>query len=803
MKASLSWLQSLVPGLPGAPDLVAARLTGAGLEVEGVHVFGAGAECCLVVRVTAVRPHPSREGLRLVTVDRGSASQELVCGAPNVPEPGGMVVLAPLGTYLPAKDMTIEPRAIGGVTSEGMLCSEAELGLSTDGDGIIVFAPDFVPPGTPLLEAWPSASDTIFEISLTPNRPDGLGHIGLARELSVLFELPFAPPMPARLAAREHDVAIVIDDGERCPHYASAILLGVNVGASPAWVRHRLNSLGVRAISNVVDVTNLVLLEYGHPMHAFDLALLRGEKVHVRLARAGETLRTLDGVDRSLDGDDLVIADAAGPTALAGVMGGAGSEVKPTTENLFFECAYFDPRTVRRSARRYGMHTESSHRFERGVDHGDTDNALARAVALTQELAGGLLQGVKRVDQKAIEPGRVSLRMTRMTQLLGHAIDRDVSTRVLKSLGFVLDENGSDADTYRVPTHRPDVSREVDLIEEVARVVGLDAIAAVRPRVRPSVPVGGRERLIRRVREEAVGLGLSEALTYAFVAEGDLALLGAPAPAVRLANPLHEHHTVMRTTLLPGLLQAAARARRHNERHLRLFAVGSIFLEGGELPAERPTVAFLLGGERPAFLSRLQSYDAWDAKGLAVSLVERLVHSTPEVVPFEATTRPQHLHPRAAGRLVLAGKEIGQLGLLHPDVVDAIDLDGEAWVAEIDLSLIDIDVPKRTRFMPIAKFPISSRDLAVVVSENILAGDVARVIGAVAGDLAERVDIFDRFQGGTLPTGQVSLAFHVVYRAKDRTLTDAEIDAKHAAVVTAVTSRFGGTLRAWYRQEPE
>jgi phenylalanyl-tRNA synthetase beta chain len=692
--------------------------------------------------------------------------------------------------------MTIEPRAIGGVTSEGMLCSEAELGLSDEGDGIIVFAPDFAQPGTPLLEVLPSARDTIFEVSLTPNRPDGLGHIGLARELSVLFELPFMPPRHQELAAGDHGIAIVIDDGERCPHYASAVLSGVTVGPSPSWVRHRLNSLGVRSISNVVDVTNLVLLEYGHPMHAFDLTLLRGSRVHVRQARPGEVLRTIDGSDRDLDGDDLVIADAEGPTALAGVMGGAGSEVKATTANLFFECAYFDPRTVRRSARRHGMHTESSHRFERGVDHGDTDQALARAVALTRELAGGSLRGVKRVDKKAIASTKVTLRTARMTQLLGHAIDRGVATRVLKSLGFAIEGEDAGADTYRVPTHRPDVSREVDLIEEVVRVVGLDAIAAVRPRVRPSASVGGRERLLRRVREEAVGLGLSEALTYAFVAESDLDLLGAPAPVVRLANPLHEHHTVMRTTLLPGLLQAAARARRHNEHQARLFALGSAFLEGGDLPTERPMVAILLGGERPAILTRAQPYDALDVKGVAVSLVERLVHATPDVVPFDASSRPRHLHPRAAGRLMLAGAEIGQLGLLHPDAVEALDLDGAVFVAEIDLSLIDIDAPKRTRFAPIAKFPISSRDLAVVVADNILAGEVAHVIREVAGDLAERVDIFDRFQGGALPSGQVSLAFHVVYRAPDRTLTDVEVDLKHAAVVTAVTSRFGGTLRA-------
>jgi phenylalanyl-tRNA synthetase beta chain len=377
MKASVRWLRELCPELPDDPNAIAARLTSAGLEVEAVHAFGFGTEACLVAGVVSTRPHPSRSGLRLVTVDRGGAQQEVVCGAPNVPDPGGLVVLAPLGAQLPAKGMTIERRTIAGVTSEGMLCSEAELGLSDAGDGILVLPAGTAAPGAPFAQVLPAARDTVLEIGLTPNRPDGLGHLGLAREAAALFGVPFAPHAPGAPArVRDDDLAayakVSIQDAERCAHYGAAVLVDVSVGPSPLALRWRLASLGVRPISNVVDVTNLVMLELGHPMHAFDLDRVRGGSIVVRRAAEGEKLSTLDGVVRVLTADDLVVCDAEGPVALAGVMGGASSEIRETTTRVLLECAYFDPRAVRRASRRHGLHTESSHRFERVTSTGAT-----------------------------------------------------------------------------------------------------------------------------------------------------------------------------------------------------------------------------------------------------------------------------------------------------------------------------------------------------------------------------------------------------------------------------------------------
>jgi phenylalanyl-tRNA synthetase beta chain len=815
MKASVRWLRELCPSLPDDAAAIASRLTAAGLEVEGTHAFGLGAEACVVAKVVSTRPHPSRSGLRLVTVDAGAASAgEVVCGAPNVPDSGGLVVLAPLGAHLPAKGVTIERRTIAGVPSEGMLCSEAELGLGDDADGILILPAGFSAPGAPLAKMLPAARDTILELGLTPNRPDALGHRGLAREAAALFDVPFAPGVEAerdgagdraspdpgrgRAEALAKHIAIAIEDGERCPHYGAAVLVDVRVGRSPLAVRWRLASLGVRSISNVVDVTNLAMLEFGHPMHAFDLDRVRGRTIAARRAKAGEKLRTLDGIDRALDADDLVICDAEGPVALAGVMGGGESEITAATRRVLLECAYFDARGVRRTARRHGLHTESSHRFERGVDWGDTRAVLVRASSLVTELAEGReVAPPHLVEARVLSRRSVVLRPNRLRDLLGAEVDPEAARGILQRLGFELRASSAPAagDLWGVPTHRPDVSREADLVEEVARVNGYDAIPATLPAVRPSRDAAPRESLARRAREAGVDLGLSEAITYAFVRPRDLAAVGAPEAAVVLRNPMSEEHNVMRTSLLPGLLHALSRARRHGERDARLFSVGPRFLAGrDDLPDERLGFAALLAGHRAAWLSRPEGVDVWDAKGVASGLVERLVRRPVELVPMPVGDRSVALHPRGAAWIDVGGRRVGSLGPLHPDVSEAFDV-GEAVVVEIDLEALLAAGVQSIRFVPLPRFPASARDVSLVVRDDVPAGEVERAAREAAGDLAEEVALFDRFVGGNVPAGHASLALHVVYRASDRTLTDADVDGRHAQVVSALEKRFGASLR--------
>jgi phenylalanyl-tRNA synthetase beta chain len=814
MKASYRWLRALVPGLTAPPNEVADRFTRAGLEVEAVHAYGAGLDPLVVAAVRKVEPHPARSGLRLVTVDRGQGhEQRVVCGAPNVPGPGGLVVLAPLGVHLPARSLTIGARDIGGITSEGMLCSEGEMGLSAvaSDDGILVLSPGSASPGVPFLKAVPAASDTIFEIGVTPNRPDALGHVGLARDLAALYGARFdfpAPQAPSRVVAGNIDAfaQVTVEDAERCPHYGAAVVVDVRVGPSPDWLRYRLSSLGVRPISNVVDITNLVLLEFGHPIHAFDLDRVGGHHIVVRRARAGEKLVTLDGVSRSLAEDDLVICDVNGPVALAGVMGGQGTEIRADTKRVLIECAYFEPRGVRRASRRHGLHTESSHRFERGVDRGDAPDVLAHAAALIVELAGGA--GVPGAIHRMAEPARpraVPLRSSRLDMLLGVEVPFAEALAILYRLGFEVERSADDGTaTLVVPTFRPDVSREVDLIEEVARVRGLDLIPAVLPAIRPQPPrdTGVLEATARRA---AVSLGLSEAVTYGFISAAELEAVGAPPSPVKLENPLSEERSVMRTSLLPGLLQAIGRAFSHGETEARLFTIGATFAAGDRLPVERSSFAAVLAGLRGAYLARPEPFDVYDAKGIAIDVVERVTGRKAEARPQPSETRARHLHPRGAADVLVGESKVGSFGPLHPDVLGAFDLSVGGGVVAVELDLAAIAQLGRAtpRFAPIPRLPAATRDVALVVADAISAGDVERVIREAAGELCESVAIFDVFRGPSLPADHRSLAFHVVYRdpraatapGEARTLTDREVDERHAAAVERARAELGATLR--------
>ncbi len=808
MKASYNWIRELVGALADQfppPVELAKRFTKVGLEVEGITEFGAASKSCVIAKVQSIRPHPTKSGLRLVTIDAGKVhgTLEVVCGAPNVPEAGGRVVFAPLGTHLPAKGLTLEAREIGGVKSLGMLCSEAELGTSDQGEGL--WLPETGEPGDALSKAIPSSFDTIFEIGLTPNRPDGLGHIGLAREAAAILNLPFTPNLK-KVAVREIEggsmrigdlVAVSIEAPDRSPHYGALLVKNVKVERSPLWMRHRLTSLGLRSISNVVDITNYLLLFFGQPTHAFDLAHVDGNEIIVRTARAGEKLKTLDGIDRVLTEDDLVIADKNTATGLAGIMGGEGSEITDSTTDVLLEVAYFSPRGIRRAARRHGMHTDASHRFERGIDHGIAEATLAEADALFRELAHGARVGeVQLLRAKKLERPTISLRASKLDQLLGVQVPFGDVPRMLESLGCETLSKTVDSITVRAPSHRPDLSREEDLVEEVMRLYGIDLIPTVLPRIRPTREVETRESRVRLLRAAAVQLGLGEAVTYGFVSPADLEKVFAQPATVALQNPLSQEQSVMRTSLLPTLLQAAARARRHGVSEARLFTIGSTFEDlGGDLPKEELRLCAVLAGEHETYLAKPVGYDVWDALGLAEGLIERLLRRKPTFVPFSATDLPRHLHPRGAARVTTGDKTIGSVGLLHPEVLESFELTNGVVFdldAEATLALID----SNRSFESIPRYPSTLRDLSLVVTEAVRAGDVEEVALVAARPLGQSVSVFDRFTGGSVPAGHVSLAFRVTYRASDRTLKDEEVDKQHAKVVAEVEQRFLAKLRA-------
>jgi phenylalanyl-tRNA synthetase beta chain len=837
MKASCNWLREL-SGIDASSTEIAERLTRVGLEVEGTQQFGRGLDGVMVVEVREKKPHPTKDRLTLVRVFDGKNEIDVVCGAPNVPAPGGRVALVTVGTTLP-DGMQIAAREVAGARSHGMLASEKELGIGHDGDGILVLegAPKL---GAPLVSAL-GLDDTVLEINVTPNRPDALGHLGLARELAVVMGRPFTPRLrevPARMLAdlpppppgneglpllagsgsptetismvaptqgAALAIPIEIHDAQRCPRYLGLVLHRARAKASPFWMRHRLFVLGQRSIDALVDATNWILLETGHPIHAFDLAKIRGGRVLVRLAREGEILRTLDEVDRKLTTDDLVIADMSGPIALAGVMGGVVSGVSDTTENILLEAAYFDPRSVRRTARRHGLHTEASHRFERGADIGALPMVVRRAATLLAQVSDAAPSPcIVDAHPKKTPKTTIDVQPAFFARFLGDEVPEAEARTILEALGCAVSPGDPDGWRVTVPTHRPDLSRPEDLAEEIARIRGYDRIpSALFAPLPDGTPRSRRMPLMRALRRGAMAAGLYEAVSFTFLSRADLEKARASTDVVAIANPLSEERSVMRTSLLPGLLAAAGRSERHQAPRVRLFELGRVYepaaVDGpyGVPVRERARFGVLLGGPRDAWIGDVGTVDFYDGKGALEAALGSLglaITTTTNVPPGISAA----LHPRARAAVVVSGEIVGVLGELHPDVQDAHGLASRPVYAELDADAVLrlAETRGQSQVAELPKFPKVQRDLAVVVAESVAAAEVADVLRTAAKGLAEDVIVFDVYRGKPIADGQKSLAFRIAYRDREATLTDARVDATHAAVVAAAESTFGARLRA-------
>jgi phenylalanyl-tRNA synthetase beta chain len=823
MLASTKWLNELT-GLKASPQELSAKLTELGLEVDGVKAYGQ-LPGVVIAEVRGKRAHPQRENLSLVTLFDGSEELEVVCGAPNVPASGKRVLFARVGARLP-NGMEIAERKLGGVVSRGMICSEVELDIGTEGDGIFVLDDSQAgAPGTPVSQAL-GLEDFVLEIGLTPNRPDCLGHVGIARELcaslggSLVLPVGSAPQrtlVPAAVskgiqavalferssseAGAAATVGLTVLETERCPRYAACVVDDVKVGPSPFWLRYRLHVLGLRSISNAVDITNLVLLEYGYPTHAFDLDLVRGNRIEVRTGRAGESLRALDGVERQVSTDDLVICDAEGPLAFAGVMGGAESGIRSETRRVLVETAYFEPRGIRRTSRRLGLRTDSSHRFERGVDPGAVPQVLARVVALLAELAAGVpsAQGFESYPNP-LARREITLREARAEALLGVALPPGKAEAVLKALGCQVEAKDPRTLQVRAPSFRPDLTREEDLIEEVARVWGYDKIPTLVPSVKASQD--GTEpltRFVRALKERAAAVGLTEAVNYAFVSPKQLERARVSTDAVRVANPLSEERSVMRTSLLPGLAANLLRAQRHQVASTALFELARTFTPTQtELPEERHVLGVLLAGDRSEWIGAQGSLDFFDGKGVLESIVRALTRQSVETLIDEAFVATQaYLHPRRSARVQVGGRNVGLLGELHPDVVEALELTGTVVYAELQVAeLLRAREAGAPQVRPLPRFPASVRDLSIEVDESVSAGAVSALLRTTGGALVEQVELFDLYRGGQLGAGKKSMAFRVTYRDPAATLTDQRVDEVHARVSTEAKQRFGAALRA-------
>ncbi len=826
MLVSYRWLQELCPVDADVAE-VARRISLAGLEVEAMEEKGHNLAGVVVAEVRAKSLHPKHEKLTLVRVFDGQDELDVVCGAPNVPGPGGRVLFARPGAVLP-NGMEIAPRKVAGVESSGMICSEAELDIGGDSDGIFVMdADDGALPGTPVADAL-DLRDVILDIGLTPNRPDCLGHVGIAREVGVLFGVTYEPrkavgprqtfaagasfeatqPVTELVPLWDNDadavatptlpeISVEIEDGDRCPRYGAALVSGVEIAASPFWLRYRLHNLGLRSLSNVVDATNLILLEWGHPIHGFDLDRLRGSKVVVRLAKDGERMATLDDVERTFSADDLLICDGEGPVAVAGVMGGLDSEIRDETQAVLIECAYFDPRSIRRTSRRLGLNTDSSHRFERGVDPEAIPQVLASAASLIAELGGGAV-ATAAIDRIATpyEARTIRLRAARATRLLGTSVSGEECLRILQSLGCRIVEQSDDQIIALAPSWRPDLQREVDLIEEVARVRGYDEIPTAVPRVHPSeAGTPGLLKTVDLLRDAAVTAGLYEAINYGFVSADDLRKARVSTNAVCLANPLSEERAVMRTSLLPGLTGATARAQRHGATEARLFEIARTFEPSDDvLPREQTTLAIALAGQRGGWIGGAKPFDLYDGKGAVEAILDGVFGRVPELRPGEL---PAFMHPKRSALVVLESRPVGFVGEIHPDVADDLALIGRVVYGELDVAalyaLAEELGPTQARGLP--KFPAVTRDIAMLVRDEFSAGQIAEALAGASNGLAESVALFDLYRGGQIPEGHRSLAFRVTYRDPEGTLTDKRVDKVHASLAKVARDRFEATIR--------
>ncbi|MBV8775314.1 MAG: phenylalanine--tRNA ligase subunit beta [Deltaproteobacteria bacterium] len=823
MKAPLSWLREFVT-IEAKPEELCDRLTMAGLEVETVNHIEPGFTDVFVARVVGVERHPNADRLSLCDIDAGAAGRfRVVCGAPNV-HAGMAAALARVGARLSGgvhgqgsgsldEAQPLQAAVIRGVPSEGMLCSELELGLSTDHQGIVELDSD-AKPGEPL-QNYLQLPDVVLDVAITPNRGDCLSILGLAREISALFGAKLQPygfrktRQPAGVnGVAELAIDVEIRAPELCPRYAAFALNGVKVGVAPVWMRRRLELCGMRSVNNVVDVTNYVMLGIGQPLHAFDFTQVADQRIIVRRAAEVGQFETLDGICRTLQPDDLLIADHERPLAIAGVMGGRNSEVLPSTETILLESAYFEPIAIARTARRLNLRSEASYRFERGIDRA----GQVRGILLASELLGrvaGAKPASRLID---IEPRpaaerRIELDIDALNSLLGTDISLSEARRRLKSLGAQVEADGRNRLVVVPPSFRPDLNEPADLAEEVARLAGLSEIPASLPSRSTSVaPPNEERRFVKKLRDIMVGCGMVEAKTLAFIAPvenqrfpGFFAGKSATAQVepLKVVNPLSAELSEMRLSLLPGLMAALRFNLNREASAFHSFEIGKVFslVDGNGAEAQRLGAIsygdYAMGGvDRPAVEAGFFTVKGMlDACFLAFGIRGVLFEpAQPDSAPF--------LHPGRAAQFSLDGATLGFVGELHPAEALRLELNHPCVLFEVDLAnLMTYSNQGVLAVRPPPRFPAVRRDLALVIGREVSAGTVVRTVQALDVALLESVELFDVYQGESIPEGKKSIALACLYRSKDRTLTDEEVNRAHNLVIEQARLRLGAELR--------
>ncbi|WP_013322176.1 phenylalanine--tRNA ligase subunit beta [Gloeothece verrucosa] len=809
MRISINWLRELVD-ITLTPEELAETLTIAGIEVEEIEDRRQQADGVVIGKILKREPHPNADKLSVCEVDIGGESTStIVCGAPNARADIFVAVATP-GTYLPAVDLKIKPAKLRGVRSEGMICSLAELGLTKESEGIHIFSQKNLELGSdvrPLL----GLDDVILDISPTANRADALSMVGVAREVAALTGAALNLPQPPDLSipSKKGSLSLEVDDGVACPAYMGTVIEGVKIAPSPQWLQKRLEAAGVRPINNVVDVTNYVLLEWGQPLHAFDRERLKtvgkgkSLSIGVRFAREKEEIKTLDGQTRSLVPQNLLITSNDVPVAIAGVMGGEETEVYEGTENLVLEAALFDPITIRRSSKSQGLRSESSARYERGVNQIELDLACARAISLITEIAGGKAVHQVIADARPDQQTRsIELRLERLQQILGNVktsdgigvVEAADVERILTDLGCQLTPIKTDVWTVTVPSYRyRDLEREIDLIEEVARLYGYDHFCDTLPRKTEPGALSFEEQLQRKVRALFRGVGLTEVVQYS--------LVKPEKDEVVLANPLLAEYSALRTNLLNGLIDAFEYNQSQGNGAFNAFEIGRIFYKSNEGIQEQDSLAGILGGEvtplgRWTRGGKSQPMSWYEAKGILESVFEALEI----VVEYQPDQNDERLHPGRTASLWLEGKQLGIFGQLHPQLRQKRGLIDEVYAFELSfdrlLEALNKDELVTPRFQAYSPFPAVARDLAFFAPIDLSVFQLEKVMKKAGGSLLAGVELFDEYKGQNVPEGQRSLAFSLAYRVGDRTLTDTEVDPVHNQIREALVEEFKVTLRS-------
>jgi phenylalanyl-tRNA synthetase beta chain len=777
-----SWLQDLT-SIPDEPDTVADALTHLGLQVDDVRTVGTSVAGVITARVLRTERHPDAAKVHRVFVDAGDGVERHVwCGAFNM-APGDVLPLATPGTEMP-DGRRIEPRPILGIDSDGMLCSARELGLGDDHTGILILPSD-TPLGVPYGEALGLVKEVVYDLDVLRNRPDCWGHRGVARDLAAHFARDLAPALDAPDATGvERTATVDIVAGDRCARFTTVIVGNVAVGPSPEWMARRLVAAGMRPINNVVDVSNYVMLETNQPNHAYDADTV-GDGFRIRLAADGERLTTLDGVERVLGVDDLLICDADDrPIGLAGVMGGLDTEIADTTTSLALEAAWFEPLGILRTVQRLGLRSEASARFERGVDPHGIDHAVARFVELLRITCPGLVVHAGAVDARtpSLPPvtTTVPVRVGRVNAVLGTDLEPSRMEALLAPIGYAVSSAADGVLLVEVPSWRPDSIAEIEVVEEIARCHGYQRIARTVPKSVVYGSLSPVQRRRRQVREVLHGLGISEAMPSPFLRDGALEAAGIEGPTLRLVNALVADESVLRTSLRPGLLQAIAYNESHRSTGVGLYEIGRVYPPAADvLPDEHEELAVVLAGR-----------DAPDA----VAVWRELSRELGWGARLDQGIVPSGMHPARSATLSVGRDVIGRVGEIHPDVLDAFGVDERVAVLELHLGRLLQVESKPPQWKPISKYPSSDLDLAFAVPETVPAEKVDKAIRQASGGVLTALELFDVYRGEGVAAGQRSLAYRLRLQAADRTLTDDDVAGVRTRAEAAV-AKLGGTLR--------